>query len=93
MFRALERAGNRIRQKAGIKPPGVKAYDMHTLHMCNGSAEGFLEDAWSCAPQVLEGIADVDTTVQTLNAYCLSLMAQQVPHSRERLTRWLGATA
>jgi hypothetical protein len=66
---------------------------MHTLHECNGSAEGYLTDAWSCAAQVLDGIADVDKTVQTLNAYCLSLMAEQQPHSRERLTKWLAASS
>lgn len=91
VWRALERAGNRIRQKAGVKPPGVPAYEMHTLYQCNGDAQEFLEDAWSCAPQVLDGIADVEATVQTLNAYCRSLMAEQAEHSRERLAQWLEA--
>jgi len=92
VWRALERAGNRIRQKAGVKPPGVPAYEMHTLYQCNGDAQEFLDDAWSCAPQVLDGIADVETTVQTLNAYCRSLMAEQAEHSRDRLRQWLEVT-
>lgn len=90
VWRALERAGNRIRQKAGVKPPGVPAYEMHTLYQCNGDAKEFLEDAWSCAPQVLDGLADVDSTVQVLNSYCMALMHEQAPHSRERLRQWLN---
>jgi hypothetical protein len=90
VWRALERAGNRIRQKAGVKPPGVPAYEIHTLYQCNGDAGEFLEDAWSCAPQVLDGIADVDTTIQTLNSYCRALLSEQQPHSRSRLEEWLS---
>lgn len=92
VWRALERAGNRIRQKEGVKPPGVPAYDMHTLFQVNGNADQFLDDAWSCAPQVLDGIADVPSTVQTLNAYCRSLFAEQASHSRGRLKQWLEVT-
>jgi hypothetical protein len=89
VWRALERAGNRIRQKAGVKPPGVPAYEIHTLYQCNGDAAEFLSDAWSCAPQVLDGIADVETTIQTLDSYCKALLHQQQPHTREALADWL----
>jgi hypothetical protein len=92
VWRALERAGNRIRQSYGVKPPGVPAYSIHTLYKANGDAEAFLDDAWSCAPQVLNGLCDVDSTVQTLNSYCRALLAEQAPHSRERLKTWLEAT-
>lgn len=91
VYRALERAGNRIRQKFDVKPPGVPAYNMHTLYHCNGSAQDFLTDAWSCAPQVLDGLGDVEQTVQVLNSYCRSLMAERAPHTRDRLARWLEA--
>lgn len=89
VWRALERAGNRIRQKMGVKPPGVPSYEVHTLYQCNGDAKDFLTDAWSCAPQVLAGLADVETTVQTLNSYCMALMHSQEPHTRDRLATWL----
>lgn len=92
VFRALERAGNRIRQNAGVKPPGVKAYDIHTLFQVNGTADEVLDDAWSCAPQVLDGLCDVDTTVQSLNSYVKGLFASQEQHTRDRLARWLEAT-
>jgi hypothetical protein len=89
VYRALERAGNRIRQQAGVKPPGVPAHEMHILHTVNGSADSVLADAWSCAPQVLEGFGDVEKVVATLDAYCRSLFASRAPHSRDRLAAWL----
>lgn len=88
VFRALERAGNRLRQ-AGSKPPNCPSYETHTLVPANGSAKGLLEDAWSCAPQVLDGIAKADEVVPVLDAYCQTLLAEQTPHSRSLLTAWL----
>jgi hypothetical protein len=88
VFRALERAGNRLRQSVG-KPPGVPSYETHTLVRANGSGEGLLEDAWSCAPQVLAGIADHKVVIPVLSAYCQMLFAEQQPHDRERMRAWL----
>lgn len=88
VFRALERAGNRLRQSVS-RPPGAPAYETHVYVKANGSAEKLLEDAWSCAPQVLDGIADSDVVVPVLSAYCASLMAEQSPHRRDRLVNWL----
>jgi len=88
VFRALERAGNRLRQSVA-KPPGVPAYETHLYVQANGTAEKMLEDAWSCAPQVLEGIADCKTVVPVLTSYCVSLMKEQSPHRRDRLVNWL----
>jgi hypothetical protein len=88
VFRALERVGNRMRQSVS-KPPGVPSYETHVYVKANGSAERLLEDAWSCAPQVLEGIADCNKVVPVLSAYCASLMAEQSPHRRDRLVNWL----
>ena len=88
VFRALERVGNRMRQSVS-KPPGVPSYETHVYVKANGSAERLLEDAWSCAPQVLDGIADCEKVVPVLSAYCASLMAEQSPHRRDRLVNWL----
>jgi hypothetical protein len=71
------------------KPPGVPAYETHLYVQANGTAEKMLEDAWSCAPQVLEGIADSKTVVPVLTSYCVSLMKEQSPHRRDRLVNWL----
>lgn len=88
VFRALERAGNRLRQSVG-RPPGVPAYETHVHVRANGSTASLLSDAWSCAPQVLDGIADTDKVVDALNAYCTTLLNEQSPHTRDRLRTWL----
>jgi len=87
-FRALERAGNRLRQGVA-KPPGVPAYETHCYVKANGSSDRLLEDAWSCATQVLSGIADPDDVVPILNSYVASLLAEQSPHERDRMVHWL----
>lgn len=88
VFRALERAGNRLRND-GIKPPNLPSYETHTLIPANGKSDFLLSDAWSCAPQVLDGIADPDTVIPVLTAYCKTLFSSQAPHTRERLAAWL----
>lgn len=88
VFRALERAGNRLRQSVA-KPPGVPAYETHVYVKANGTAEHLLDDAWSCAPQVLDGIADPLVVVPVLSRYCVSLLKEQSPHRRDRLVNWL----
>lgn len=94
VYRALERAGNRVRQHFNVKPPGVPAREMHTLVQVNGNADDFLKDAWSCAPMVLEGVVDDPAaTIATLNAYVRALFAEQSPHSRHRLQQWLEVGA
>lgn len=89
VFRALERAGNRLRQTVG-GPPGVPAYETHLHVSANGSARKYLEDAWSCAAQVLDGIADPALVIPTLNSYCITLLNEQAPHDRARLKSWLA---
>jgi hypothetical protein len=88
VFRALEKAGNRLRQSVS-RPPGAPPYETHLYVKVNGSAERLLEDVWSCAPQVLEGIADPTVVVPVLNSYCISLLKEQSPHRRDRLVNWL----
>jgi hypothetical protein len=88
VFRALERAGNRLRQSV-TKPPGVPAYETHLYVKANGTAERLLDDAWSCAPQVLDGIADPLIVVPVLSSYCASLLKEQSPHNRDRMVNWL----
>jgi len=89
VFRALERAGNRLRQ-SGSRPPNVPAYETHVYVKANGKATACLDDAWSCAPHTLEGNCDDPVQViEVLNAYCLALLNEGSPHSRDRLRQWL----
>jgi hypothetical protein len=91
VFRALERAGNRLRQQVA-KPPGVPAYETHLYVSLGTGSQHLLEDAWSCAPQVLDGIADHRVVVPLLNSYCQSLIQGRQAHERSRLRNWLRLT-
>jgi len=88
VFRALERAGNRMRNTTS-RPPGVPAFETHVYVKPNGNCERLLEDAWSCAPQVLDGIADAETVIPVLDSYCHALLTEQSAHRRDRLVNWL----
>jgi len=85
VFRALERAGNRLRVQ-GTRPAGVPAYETHLYVKGNPTC---LSDAWSCADKVLDGIADPRDVVPILDSYCKSLIADQTAHKRELLVDWL----
>lgn len=89
VFRALEKAGNRLRQK-GAQPPGVPSYQTHCHVKANGQTAALLSDFNSYAPQVLEGIADVDVTVELLERFCNTLILEQSPYERSRLVEWLA---
>lgn len=88
VYRALERAGNRIRAK-GVSPRGARAYEVHTVVQVNGDAAALMEDAWSCGPQVLAGIGDPKKILPALNAYCLGLLTTGTAHSKQRLAEWM----
>lgn len=89
VLRALERAGNRLRAN-GQRPPGVPASETHVYVRANGNAAFCLDDAWSSAPQVLAGLVPVESTVEVLDSYCKTLLAEQSPHTRARLNQWLS---
>jgi hypothetical protein len=89
VYRALERAGNRLRQN-GSKPPGVPSYETHTIIPANGKESLLLDDAWSCATKVLDGVgADPKVIVPVLDAYVVHLLATQTKHDRGVMTVWL----
>jgi hypothetical protein len=88
IYRALERAGNRLRNTVD-KAPSCRSFETHTLIRANGSSAKVLEDAFSCAPEVLDGIADPAVVVPVLESYCHTLLAEQSPHERSRLSAWI----
>lgn len=90
MYRALERTGNRLRQTVD-KAPVCRSFETHTLIRANGSSAKVMEDAFSCAPQVLDGIADPAKVVPVLESYLSVLLAEQSPHERGRLETYLGS--
>lgn len=87
VLRALERVGNRLRN-AGVKPD-CDAAETHCYAVVNGSAQKYLDGAWSMVPKVCTGIADPVVLTRVLNAYVENLLAQQAPHTREGLSGYL----
>lgn len=89
VYRALERAGNRLRQ-SGQRPPNVPSFETHCHVKANGSVNTILHDAFPAADRVFAGIADCDVIVPHLDAYCRNLIAEGAPHDRDRLRTWLS---
>lgn len=87
VLRALERVGSKMRQ-AGIRPV-CSPYETHVHALVNGSSQKYLEGAWTMVPTVAEGIADPALLTRVLNSYVENLLTQQIPHSRDKLEKYL----
>lgn len=77
VFRALERAGNRLRNQHPLSD--AKAMPVHTVHMAlSGDPDYLLAGAWDCAPQVLQPYCDdVVAVVDVLDFYTRGLIASK----------------
>ena len=94
-YRALERAGNRIKRvvrDGGGEPAACRSFEVHTYTPVPANAtKKLLDDAWTCAADVLAPMnLDVDRTIATLNGYVTSLLITGNSHSRARLEKWLA---
>jgi hypothetical protein len=91
VYRALERAGNRLRTSANFtgKDPASDVY--LSVKPTPRSIDTLMGDAWSCLPRVLEG-HDVDRVTPILDGYVRGLLLTQTPHSRDTLRRVLVAS-
>jgi hypothetical protein len=92
VFRALERAGNRMRSIYGARP-GVPAFDVYrVVPVRNGDLDKVLEDAWACLPQALDGFdCDVAKVEVALDTYTRGLLVSQTAHTYEAVRRALVA--
>jgi len=97
VFRALERAGNRLKSRMQTKFPGIAAEDLYRYHKCDSSTmDDILLDAWEKVPKVL-GLDEEKAVpvVQVLDSYTRSLIHSQEPHDpglmRQYLTLLTGA--
>ena len=93
IFRALERAGNRMRNKLGGKLPGVSAGETYmTFGTQAGDLDFYLDDAWGENVNVLAAHAGVskETLKDALDGYCRILLTTQQPHSFTRLENHLS---
>jgi len=91
VFRALERAGNRLRN--AHPRTDSTAMPVHRVYMSlSGDGDHLLDGAWDCAPTVLDGyIGDVAGAVDVLDFYVRGLLSQHREHSRHTLSALLDA--
>lgn len=85
-YRAMERAGNRLKSLSGMKPEGVKSADVHLLITpYPDRLDDLLKDAWdlSCVSHLDEGQAR--SMVATANSYCRNLLLRKEPFSHADL--------
>lgn len=94
VYRALERAGNRIRTRIGRKIPGVTAADMY-LHVpvTTGQLDDLLADAFEGIDRYV-GCRQVPTERLTtcLDTYCRALLIESRPHDPQILASYLALT-
>jgi hypothetical protein len=95
VFRALERAGNRLRSLKQTRPP-VAAADTYQFVECQvGELDKVLADAWDCIPRLMPNIPEVQRRVITaaLDSYCRHLLLNQRPYERAEMEHYLTATS
>lgn len=88
VYRALERAGNRLRTTANFTGKESASDVYLAVKPSPRSIDALMTDAWSCLPRVLDG-HDVDGVTPVLDGYVRGLLLTQTPHSRETLRRVL----
>lgn len=95
VFRALERAGNRIRSSYGVRPNGVAAPDVYRYVPVRPSdLDVLLADSFSCAPRVLERFGcDVPSVVAALEGYTRTLLRSQREHDFDAMRSFVATTA
>lgn len=84
IFRALERAGNRMRNKMGGKLEGIPARDTYlTFGAQPGDLDFYLDDAWGDNISALSEHAGVskERLKGALDGYCRILLTTQKPHT------------
>lgn len=92
VFRALERAGNRMRNKLGGKLEGVSAAETYlTFGAKTTDLDFYLDDAWGENISALSEHAGVSkaTLKAALDGYCRILISNQQPHTFKGLEKHL----
>jgi hypothetical protein len=100
VYRALEKAGSRLRSAAGKNVQGgaasIPCADPTRLH-CEieptmyADLGALLDGAWSLAPAIAERCGtSPDALIETLDAYTRALLASGQPHDYDRLSDALG---
>lgn len=92
VFRALERAGNRLRNKIQRKIPGVGAAETYMFHKVDtGTLEFVLEDAWQNVDRFAAKYgADPQRLTDCLDAYTRAILVEQKPHDPEMMRAFVS---
>jgi hypothetical protein len=93
VYRALERAGNRLRNAHPMSD--TQAMASHTVYtvLTSPDVSKLLAGAWDCAPEALAGYTDdVQPVVDVLDFYVRGLLSSKRPHNPNTLARLLEAS-
>lgn len=95
VYRALERAGNRLKSRHNSRPPeGVAASEIYMMIPASAASIDFaLTDAWSSVDRFAPkwGV-DADRLKQCLDSYCRVLLAERKPHDEGLLRSYVNLT-
>lgn len=94
VYRALERAGNRLRNKTQTKIPGVGAAETYMFVPVNQNAIDFaLEDAWTAVERFAPawGVS-AESLSASLDSYVRVLLAERKPHDSTLLRSYVNLT-
>ena len=92
VYRALERAGNRVKGKFNgtkMSVPAAKIYQIAEVAPTEAEAQGLLEDAWTCVDRFSHPGVDNKSLKSVLNQYTTQVLMTQCDHSPELLSRFL----
>lgn len=91
VFRALERAGNRLKNKHPRTDVG--AMPVHNIYTSlQGDETELLAGAWDCASEVLGSYTDdIEPVVELLDFYTRGLLSQKRPHNARTLSHLLSS--
>lgn len=92
-LRALERAGNRIKNLVQTRPEGVRACEYYQFAPTTGKATNLdflLEDAWTHVPDYAEQFGlDPQGLTEALDAYARQLIVNKAGRDNAMLARYL----
>lgn len=92
VYRALERAGNRLRNKIQRKIPGVSAADTYLHYKVDtGTLDFVLEDAWSPVALFAEKYgANPERLTACLDSYTRAILVEQAPHDTDMMRGFIN---
>jgi hypothetical protein len=89
VVRALERAGNKLKNKMQVKPSCAAADIYKFVTVESGDTAFLLDDAWAHVPAIAERyVMDENRLTGIVNSYADDLLMTQAPHTFERFEEY-----